>query len=145
MNPQMSQQYQKLKRLGNVTMPYGGSTRYEKFHPGIDVANKEGTPVPSMTNGTVVQTDLGHQNGENNFGNRVAVKDDQGNIHYYSHVKGSYVQKGQRVHSGQPIAPMGKTGSAYSPSGGDPTHLDYRVVNAYGRYRNPLQFMASVK
>lgn len=145
MNPQFDQRYKKLKSLGKITMPYGGATRYEKFHPGVDVANKEGTPIPAMTNGVVTEVTSGHQNGENNYGNQVSVKDDQGNTHYYSHVKNAFVKRGQRVHGGQPIAAMGKTGSAYSPSGGDPTHLDYRVVNAYGKYRNPLQFMSNIK
>lgn len=145
MNPQTSQQYRKLKGLGNVTMPYGGSTRYEKFHPGLDIANREGTPVPAMASGTVVGVEMGHAPGENNFGNRVLIKDDQGNTQYYSHVKNAFVKRGQRVHSGQPVAAMGKTGSAYSPSGGDPTHIDLRVVDAYGKYKNPLQYMSQVK
>ena len=146
MNQNVMQRYQTIKSLGQVTKPYGGSTRYEKFHPGIDIANKQGTPVPAFGQGGVVtNVDTGHRNGENNYGNQVAVKDDQGNTHYYSHLQGAYVKRGQRVHSGQPIGTMGATGSAYSPSGGDPTHLDYRVTNAYGKYRNPLQFMSNVK
>lgn len=124
-------------------MPYGGATKYEKFHPAVDVANNSGTPIPAFSGGTVVKTDLGHKQGENNYGNSVIIQDDQGNKHRYSHLHRAYVSPGQRVHGGQPIGQMGATGSAYSPSGGDPSHLDYRVVSAYGKYKNPLPFIAN--
>ena len=136
MNPQLNS-FQKLKQLGNITQPWGGTTRYEKFHPGIDVANKEGTPIPAMVGGTVVTADLGHAKGENNYGNSVIIKDEKGNLHRYSHLKRAFVKAGQRVGNSQQIGEMGSTGSAYSPDGGDATHLDYRVQNAYGKYINP--------
>lgn len=134
--------YQKLRKLGTVTTPYRGRTRFEPSHPGVDVANKVGTKIPSFTDGTVVGVDSGHKNGENNYGNSVMIQDDRGNKHRYSHLHNAYVSPGQRVHRGQPVAEMGASGAAYSPSGGDPSHLDYRVVSAYGKYKNPLPFIA---
>lgn len=141
MNPNPLQNWQKIQSLGKVTKPYGGATRYEAHHPGIDIANKKGTPIPSFGNGVVTSVDTGHKSGENNFGNKVGITDNQGNTKYYSHLQGAYVQRGQKVHSGQPIGTMGDSGSAYSPSGGDATHLDFRVVNAFGKYQNPKKFM----
>ncbi len=41
----------------------------------------------------------------------------------------------------QQIAKMGQTGNSYSPSGGDPSHLDLRISNAYGRFMNPLTYL----
>lgn len=142
MNPRSYQRaYQAVKQLGKMTTPYGGKTAYENFHPGVDIANKEGTSVPSFVDGTVVKTDTGHKPGENNYGNSVTIQDAQGDMHKYSHLRRAYVTPGQRVHSGQQIAQMGSSGSAYSPSGGDPSHLDYRVVSAFGRYKNPMQYI----
>lgn len=134
--------YQKLKQLGKITVPYGGKTTQEGFHPGVDIANKTGTPIPNVGNtGKVVSVDTGHKQGENNWGNSVIIRDDQGNQQRYSHLHQAYVAPGQRVHSGQPIGTMGSSGATYSPSGGDPTNLDYRVSNAYGKYINPLKYI----
>lgn len=126
-----------MNKLGTLTVPYGGKTKYEGFHPGVDVANKEGTPVPAMSSGTVTGISSGHQQGDNGFGNSVVIQDKNGLRHKYSHLSNVGVKLGQNIQSGQEVGPMGKTGSVYSPSGGDPSHLDYRIVNAYGKYVNP--------
>lgn len=133
-----------LSALGNVTTKYGGVTRYEKFHPGVDVANKKGTIIPAMTSGTVIAESLGHKPGENNYGNSVIIQDGKGGKHRYSHLLKTFARPGQRVQAGQPLAQMGDTGSAYSPDGGDASHLDYRIVNAYGKYVNPFTYVKKI-
>jgi hypothetical protein len=40
---------------------------------------------------------------------------------------------------------MGKSGNSYSPSGWDPSHLDLRIVDAYGRYKNPMTYLNNNK
>jgi murein DD-endopeptidase MepM/ murein hydrolase activator NlpD len=128
----------KFRNLGVVTVPYGGQTREEGFHPGVDVANEIGTPIPAVAGGVVTGVDDGHTQGENNFGNTVEIKDANGDVHQYHHLQGINTRPGQMVRPGQQIATMGNTGSTYSESGkGDGAHLDYRIVTAYGRYRNP--------
>lgn len=139
MNP--SQKYKNISSLGHITTPFGGATNQEGFHPGVDIANKTGTPVPATTDGVVVGADYGHKNGENNYGNNIKIKDRQGNIHQFSHLNAGFVKPGQTVQKGQPVATMGATGAAYSPSGGDPTNLDYRIVDLYGKYKNPLTYL----
>lgn len=141
MNPVVPPINARYANLGKITKGYGGTTRYENFHPGVDIANRAGTPIPSLTSGTVVGVSTGHRNGENNYGNQVAVRDNRGNTAFYSHLQNVQVSRGQPVGAGQKIGTMGASGSAYSPSGADPSHLDLRVVNAYGKYRNPFQFM----
>lgn len=131
--------YPSLTSLGRITTQYGGRTAYEKFHPGLDIANREGTQIPAFASG-VVKAIKQNQKG---YGNSVVVMDNKGNNHAYSHLKASFVKPGQKVKKGQPIAQMGATGGAYSPSGGDASHLDYRIVSAYGRYKNPYSYIKS--
>lgn len=136
-NPQ--QRFQKLG-LGVLTVPYGGKTEEEAVHPGIDLANNEGTEIHAPIEGVVTKVDEGHIQGENNFGNTLELKDTQGNTHQFHHLQKIGVKPGQEVGQQQPIATMGKTGSVYSPSGNDPTHLDYRIVDSYNRYKNPMPY-----
>jgi murein DD-endopeptidase MepM/ murein hydrolase activator NlpD len=131
---------EKFKNLGKVTVPFGGRTEQESFHPGIDLANEEGTPIHAPVDGVVVKNDGGHESGENNFGNTLEIKDAEGNVHQFHHLQGSGLEPGQTVKKGQPVATLGKSGATYSPSGGDPSNLDYRIVSAYGKYINPTSF-----
>jgi murein DD-endopeptidase MepM/ murein hydrolase activator NlpD len=139
MRGQNPQQRFKNLGLGKLTVPYGAKTREEEFHPGLDFANNKGTAIPSMSEGVVTKADGGHVQGENNFGNTLEIKDNEGNTHQYHHLQSIGVRPGQRVANGQKVATMGNTGATYSPSGrGDGTHLDYRIVTAYGQYKNPM-------
>lgn len=130
-----------LKNLGTLTTDYGGSTKYEKFHPGVDVANKIGTNIPAFTGGKVTQVTSGYKQGDKGYGNSVVVVDDQGNKHRYSHLYKAWVKVGQTIKPGQVLGAMGNTGSTYSTSGGTGSHLDYRVVDAYNKYVNPYKFI----
>ena len=139
---QVNKQFPKLSGLGNVTTPWGGQTRYEKFHPGIDIANEIGTPIKAPVTGQVVKAIGDKVQGDASYGNNVMIKDGQGNLHSFGHLNQTMVQQGQTIQQGQQLGTMGNTGAAYSPSGaGDGTHLDYRIVSAYGKYRNPQKFV----
>jgi murein DD-endopeptidase MepM/ murein hydrolase activator NlpD len=138
MNPN---QYQNLRAPGVITTPYMGKTKDESPHMGVDFANKQGTPIPAFSDGVI--TAVGPTS--NGQGNVIALKDSGGNIHQYSHLQKSLVKPGTKVKKGQTIAAMGSTGNSYSPSGGDPTHLDVRIVSAYGRYKNPMTYLNSFK
>lgn len=128
----------KISQLGNKTTEFGEPTKYESFHPGIDVANVKGTPIPAFTSGVVAKINTGAKTGDNGFGNQVEIKDNQGNTHQYNHLQNINTRVGQQVKEGQQVATMGNTGSVYSPSKkGDGTHLDYRIVDTYNKYINP--------
>jgi len=133
--------YNNLRAPGNITVGFGQRTKDEKQHMGVDFANREGTPIPAFADGVI--TGVGTTN--NGLGNVVTLKDSSGNTHSYGHLQKAVVRPGMRVKKGQQIANMGKTGNAYSPSGGDPSHLDLRIVGAYGRYKNPLTYLKSFK
>ena len=126
-----------LKKLLNLTKFLGGKTRGESFHQGVDIANRGGTTIPALANGTI--TGVGTTN--NGFGNVVTLKDTSGNTHQYSHLQKALKRPGQIVKKGQPIAKMGDSGNSYSETGNDSSHLDLRISNSYGRYFNPLTYL----
>lgn len=126
-----------LKKLGNITTPFMGSTRGETQHMGIDIANKNGTPIPAITPGVVTSVN----NGNTGFGNTVTVKAPNGDTQQFAHLQRALVRPGQKVAQGQTIAKMGASGNSYSKSGGATDHLDLRIVNAYGRFKNPLVYL----
>lgn len=127
--------------LGNITTPFGGQTTQESFHPGVDIANAKGTPIPAFAGGKVLATIRGRRPGDNNFGNSVVIQDNQGLTHRYSHLANVNVAPGQEVKNGQNVGTMGDSGATYSPSGGDPSNLDYRIMDAYGRFLDPTPFV----
>lgn len=132
----------RFNSLGKITAGFGVPTEEEAQHGGIDIANVKGTPIPSFTDGIVTKVDGGHAQGENNFGDTVEVRDDQGNTAQYHHLQNINAKLGQQVRKGQPIAQMSNTGATYSPSGqGDGAHLDLRIVNSYNQYMNPLTYL----
>ena len=133
MNPNIN-----LRQIGNLTTPFGGQTRGESFHPGLDIANRPGSPIPAFADGQI-QSVGPTQNG---MGNIVTLKDNGGNTHQYSHLQKANVKPGQKVKKGQTIAAMGSSGgTSYSPSGGNADHLDIRIANRYGRFMNPLTYL----
>jgi len=141
-NNRLSKQFPNVTKLGKVTTQYGGKTRYENFHPGLDIANAKGTPIPAPVDGTVVHAVGDKVAGDASYGNSAMIKDAEGNYHNLGHLDKTFVQQGQTIKKGKPVGTMGNTGAAYSPSGnGDGTHLDYRIVSAFGRYKNPAPYL----
>jgi len=131
-----------LVGLGKITTPFGGQTKYEKFHPGIDIANAKGTPIKAPVSGQVVSAEGSKEAGDASYGNSAMIKDGQGNFHNFGHLDSTNVRPGQTITEGQTVGTMGNTGASYSPSGkGDGTHLDYRIVSAYGKYKNPKNYV----
>lgn len=141
----LNQKFPNMTKLGKITTPYGGDTRYEQFHPGVDIANAKGTPIPAPVDGQVVRAVGDKVQGDASYGNSVMIKDADGNHHNLGHLDRTMVQPGQTIRRGTPIGTMGNTGAAYSPSGnGDGTHLDYRIVSAFGRYKNPQPYLKNL-
>lgn len=135
--------YDKFKNLGAITVPYGGGTKYEGFHPGVDIAAPSGTTVPAFTGGKVteVRTGVGKTTSPS-FGNYVIVTDPSGAKHRYSHLSQEWVKLGDEIKPGQSIGAIGATGSVYSQSGGDPSHLDYRIMDAFNKYIDPSVYLS---
>lgn len=133
-----------FSNLGKMTVPYGGSTRYEAKHPGVDIANAIGTPIPAFSGGTVSQVVSGKKQGDPGFGNFVVVTDPQGGKHRYSHLNQAFVKVGTPIKRGQQIGTMGHSGQTYSESGGSGSHLDIRIRDAFGKYANPFTYLKNL-
>lgn len=139
-------QFKNLTRIGKITVPYGGATRYESFHPGIDVANIKGTQIKSPVSGVVKNVVNGKKQGDNGFGNYATIKSANGDEHKLSHLNIAYVKKGDITQAGKTsIGELGNSGASYSPSGrGDGSHLDYRIISAYRKYKNPYMYLKNL-
>lgn len=130
-----------ISSMGSVTTPFGGQTKFEGFHHGIDIANKIGTSIKAFSPGTVKEVITGLKKGDKGYGNYIIVEDPYGNKHRYSHLAQSFVRVGDPIKTGENIGTMGATGSTYSTSGGTGSHLDYRIRDVAGRYLDPYSYL----
>ncbi|NJB66981.1 Rod binding domain-containing protein [Desulfobaculum xiamenense] len=97
--------------LGTVTSEFGWRTDpvtgAREWHPGLDIAGREGDPVASCWGGTVV---FAGERGR--YGNAVVVEHPDGWHSMYAHNSRNLVREGQIVKAGEKIAEMGSTGDA---------------------------------
>jgi TonB family protein len=91
-------------------------TKKEKFHNGIDIANKKGTPVVSTAAGTVTASEFNDQEG-----NLIIIDHGNGYSSHYTHLDARKVQKGDAVTKGQLIGLVGETGLSAGP------HLHFEI------------------
>ena len=80
-------------------------------HFGIDIAQKEGSPILVPSSGIVKLVD----SGMFFTGNTIIVDHGLGLISIFAHLKDIYVEEGQKVTIGQQIGSVGKTGRATGP------------------------------
>ncbi len=100
-----------------------------EFHPGIDIANRIGTPVRVTADGVVVRA--GWWEG---WGRCIVVNHGNGFETLYAHLRKIYVKVGERVKRGQVIGLMGDSGRSTGP------HLHYGIIYR-GRWINPIRFL----
>jgi murein DD-endopeptidase MepM/ murein hydrolase activator NlpD len=129
----------KLSAGGYVFPVYGPSSFGDTFgafrgdvsgnwHHGDDIFAPLGAPILAVADGTVFSV------GWNDVGgNRLWLRDDQGNEFYYAHLSAytPLAKNGLRVHAGEMLGFVGNTGDAQ----GTPTHLHFEV------HPFPLLFM----
>ncbi len=118
-----------------------GDPRAGHVHAGIDIANRQGTPVIAVASGVVdgvIQNDLG------TCGVEVTIAHDNGLRTVYCHLQiGSVrVSRGQRVSAGQQIGAIGNTGNAKGVPGQNQFHLHFEVKRGHGTHYNPCDFFA---
>lgn len=115
---------------GKVSSKYG--RRWGRMHKGLDIANKEGTPIYSVLDGTVslVKADPG------GFGYYVVIDHANGMASLYGHMypETIRVKEGDQVKKGQRIADMGNNGQ----STGSHLHFEVRIN---GVSKDPLKYI----
>ena len=115
--------FTQTSKFGNRIL--GGKT---EWHPGIDFAAPEGTPIPAASGGTVVYSGYNGTLNKLSYGNVVVIKSigKNGSPYYtlYAHQNGIDMPKvGETVQQGQIIGQVGSTGKS---SG---AHLHYEILN----------------
>ncbi len=89
-----------------------GRWRLVGVHEGLDIVAEKGTPVLSMTGGTVERLGWTFYSGT-----RVGVRGDDGRYYFYAHLSGAArgIGVGTRVRAGTVLGSVGNTG--YGPPG----------------------------
>ncbi|MCC6501682.1 MAG: peptidoglycan DD-metalloendopeptidase family protein [Deltaproteobacteria bacterium] len=107
-----------MKRIssgfGERKDPFSGSHR---FHHGMDIAAKAGTPVYPASKGTVIFSGV-----KGGYGNMVEVLHDDGLVTRYGHNAENIVKEGDIVTPSKAIAFVGSTGRSTGP------HLHFEVL-----------------
>lgn len=114
-------------RFGNRFHPIDHKV---KFHQGIDIAARRGTPIKAAAEGTVVFA--GWSRG---YGNTVVIEHPDGRQTRYAHAQKLFVSKGDRIEAGEKIAAVGSTGKSTGP------HLHFEIIENNRRI-NPLKIIA---
>jgi murein DD-endopeptidase MepM/ murein hydrolase activator NlpD len=105
-------------------------TGLPRFHNGIDLANRVGTPIRAAASGRVVHIES--QIG--NYGRFVIVRHPDGFQTLYAHLQDFSVRTGQYVDRGKVLGSMGNTGRSTGP------HLHFSVIHN-GTFVNPLRYL----
>ena len=105
------------------------SKRFSAEHKAIDISLKEGTSIYSTMDGMVAFV------GEKEYlGTTLEIRNDEGFVTIYSHLKEIMVEKGQLVEKNQLIALSGNSGRSDAP------HLHYGV-QMQGKWVNPINYL----
>ncbi len=118
---------------GVYTTEFGGTTSFQLFHSGIDIAGPIGDPVHPFMEGTVVYA------GEIwwGFGKHVIIDHGDNVTSIYGHLDKIFVLKGNKVTINQVIGNRGSTGWSTGP------HLHFQI-NVYGLPVDPRIFMGNL-
>ncbi len=111
-------------------------TREEKFHHGIDLAAKSGTPVRATASGTVVAIEF--KEPGKGHGRRLIIQHDHVYSTSYSQLSAFEVERGQMVSKGDVIGYVGSSGRSTGP------HLHYEIRKE-GKLVDPTTFYSYEK
>jgi len=105
-------------------------TGYPRFHNGIDLANRIGTPIRAAASGRVVHV----ESQVGNYGRFVILRHPDGFQTLYAHLDSFSVRNGQYVDRGTVLGTMGNTGRSTGP------HLHFSVIHN-GTFVDPLRYL----
>jgi murein DD-endopeptidase MepM/ murein hydrolase activator NlpD len=119
---------------GPIASGFGSRTingSYE-YHPGIDIAVPEGTPIRAAATGSVIFTEPEASSG--GYGNYTCIDHGGGLSTCYAHQSSFAVTAGQSVSQGDVIGYTGCTGYCLGP------HLHFEV-RIYGEVTDPMGYL----
>jgi murein DD-endopeptidase MepM/ murein hydrolase activator NlpD len=121
---------------GVITTPYLQAGAWAAgFHTGVDFAVPIGTPIKSITSGTVVSA-----RWDGAYGNVIIIRHDDGMYSLYAHLSQISVTAGQRTTPSQEIGLSGSTGNSTGPH----LHLEIRTSNTYSGHTDPIAYLRSL-
>jgi murein DD-endopeptidase MepM/ murein hydrolase activator NlpD len=88
----------------------------EEFHPGLDIAADEGTPITAAIAGRIIAAAP-----DGGYGNSIVIDNGNGITTRYAHCSQMYARVGEMVSAGQAIGAVGSTGRSTGP------HLHFEV------------------
>jgi murein DD-endopeptidase MepM/ murein hydrolase activator NlpD len=106
-------------------------TGMQTFHEGIDFPADSGTLVVAAASGKVIESGVHPQ-----YGRILAIDHGNGLVSRYAHASQVFVNEGDLVVRGQPVATVGSTGRSTGP------HLHFEV-RLNGVPQNPARFLRS--
>lgn len=119
-----------------LQLPHPGylSTKFSRFHPGVDIATGLGMPIHPVTEGEIMEVNFGLWG----YGNHVIVSHMQGLKSLYGHMGRVYVKRGQIVSVNDSLGTVGMTGFTSGPH----THLE---IYREGKTIDPLTILPSLQ
>lgn len=130
-----------------ITTYFGGSTPFQGYHTGLDLALPAGSPIRAASSGVVTLatkmccSDYSDTVDKSyGFGNYSMIRHDNGLVTLYAHQMEMLVTPGERVERGQVIGYVG--GARGMPGAGWSTgaHLHFEVRDAQGP-DDPLKYL----
>lgn len=118
-----------------ISLPHPGflTTKFSRWHPGVDIAAGLGMPVHPITEGKVSQVNFSFFG----LGNNVVLEHAQGLVATYAHLGRIFVKTGDRVTSSSIIGEVGITGKTSGPH----THLE---TTLNGQAIDPLTILPPI-
>ena len=101
----------------------------DRMHEGVDIYAPEGTPIQATAKGVISY--VGYKPG---YGNTVEIDHGYGYMTRYAHALKFLVERGQPVDRGNPIAQVGRTGTATAE------HVHYEIWVG-GRAIDPQEYI----
>lgn len=118
-----------------VSLPHQGylSTKFSRWHPGIDIAANLGTSVHPVTSGAIGAVSFGFWG----LGHSVVVAHPNGFKSTYGHLGKIFVKPGDQVAENSILAEVGMSGFTSGPH----THLE---IQKDGKFINPLDLLPEI-
>lgn len=111
-------------------------------HPGLDIATPNGTPLFSVSSGTVIEATDAPEVSPFFRPNPVRVKADNGDELIYGHMWTNVVEPGDRVTIGQYLGESGEQTykGTRTPDGSGP-HVHFEVRDSLGQFLDPVAYL----